>query len=196
MYVQEGWTGLDNSKFFGTKYEMVRHYIKQMLIDGTIEYGMKLPSENELVKKFQVSRQTIRQAFGSLANEGFIYKQQGRGTFSNYRKNVKQKQVIAVITTYISEFVFPGIVAGIEEVLSDEGYMMLFANTNNSKEKEAAYLKSLMEHNVVGVIIEPSKSAQGNANQQIFNEMRKKGIKFVFLNAYYQEFRQFLFNNG
>jgi len=167
---------------------MVRHYIKQMLISGTIGFGTKLPSEHELVKKFEVSRQTIRQAFSDLANEGLIYKQQGKGTFSNYGKNARQKQIIAVITTYISEFVFPGIVSGIEDVLSDEGYMMLFANTNNSKEKEAEYLKNVMEHNVVGVIIEPSKSAQRNVNFQVFNEMRKKGTKFVFINAYYPDF--------
>ena len=174
--------------FFGTKYEMVRHHIKQMLIDGTIGYGMKLPSEHELMKKFQVSRQTIRQAFSELANEGLIYKQQGKGTFSSYRKNVRQKQVIAVITTYISEFVFPGIVSGIESVLSDEGYMMLFANTNNSKDKEGEYLKNMMEHNVVGVIIEPSRSSKGNTNIHLFNEMRNKGIRFVFLNACYSDF--------
>ncbi len=179
---------MDKNMFFGTKYEMVRQYIKQLLVDGTIEYGMKLPSEHELTKKFQVSRQTIRQAFSELANEGLIYKQQGKGTFSNYQKNVKQKQIIAVITTYISEFVFPGIVSGIEDVLSDEGYMMLFANTNNSKRKEAEYLKNVMEHNVVGIIIEPSRSAQGNANLDIFNTMRSRGTKFVFLNACYSDF--------
>ncbi len=188
MYVQERLIKLDNKIFSGTKKEMVRHYIKQILVDGTIGFGMRLPSENELVKKFQVSRQTIRQAFSDLANEGLIYKQQGKGTFSKYRKNARQKQVIAVITTYISEFVFPGIVSGIEDVLSDKGYMMLLANTNNSKEKEAEYLRNVMEHNVVGVIIEPSKSAQGNINLQIFNEMSKKGIKFVFINAYYSDF--------
>ncbi|MDC7227812.1 MAG: GntR family transcriptional regulator [Spirochaetales bacterium] len=167
---------------------MVRHHIKQMLLDGTIGFGMKLPSEHELMKKFEVSRQTIRQAFNDLANEGLIYKQQGKGTFSNYRKDMRHKQIIAVITTYMSGFVFPGILSGIENVLSSEGYMMLLANTNNSKEKEAEFLSNVMEHNVVGVIIEPSRSAQGNVNLQYLNDMRRKGIRFVFLNSSYSDF--------
>jgi GntR family transcriptional regulator len=40
-----------------------------------------LPSENELVKKFQVSRATVRQALALLEREGLIYKTKGKGTY-------------------------------------------------------------------------------------------------------------------
>ena len=170
------------------KYALVKNYIKHLLKENFICYGEKLPSEHELMEKFKVSRHTIRQAFGELTSEGHIYKEQGKGTFSNYRKDAKHKQIIAVLTTYIAGFVFPGIISGIEQALSDEGYMMLLSNTNNIKEREAQYLMSILEHNVVGLIMEPTKSARVNTNLQLLENIRGKGIKFVFLNACYDDF--------
>jgi len=170
------------------KYELVKDYIKHLLKDGLIAYGEKLPSEHELMEKFKVSRQTIRQAFGELASEGYVYKEQGKGTFSSYRKDAKRRQIIAVLTTYITGFVFPGIISGIEQTLSDEGYMMLLANTNNIKEREAQHLTSILEHNVAGIIMEPTQSARFNTNLKLLEDIREKGIKFVFVNASYDDF--------
>jgi len=167
---------------------LVKSYVKHLLKGNAISYGEKLPSEHELMEKFKVSRHTIRQAFGELTSEGYIFKEQGKGTFSNYRKDTKQKQIIAVLTTYIAGFVFPGIISGIEQTLSDEGYMMLLSNTNNIKEREAQVLTSILEHNVAGLIMEPTKSARPNSNLKLLEDIRGKGIKFVFLNACYDDF--------
>ncbi|MBN1775344.1 MAG: GntR family transcriptional regulator [Clostridiales bacterium] len=170
------------------KGEMVKRYVRHLLKDDIITYGEKLPSEHDLMEKFQVSRQTVRQAFGELTVEGLIYKEQGKGTFSNYRKGAKGSQIVAVVTTYLSGFVFPGIISGIEQILSDEGYMMLLSNTNNIKEREAQYLKSVLEHNVVGMIIEPTSSSGPNINNRLLSVIREKGIKTVFINACYDDF--------
>jgi GntR family transcriptional regulator, arabinose operon transcriptional repressor len=170
------------------KYEMIRNYIKHLLIEGSIKLGEKLPSEYELMEKFHVSRHTIRKAFGELQSCGYICKKQGKGTFSNYRHGEKPKQIIAVLSTFISSFVFPSIISGIEQVLSDEGYMMLLSNTNNEKEKEAQFLTNILEHNVAGMIVEPSKSAAGNVNQKLWDEVRRRKIITVFINAVYQGF--------
>lgn len=171
-----------------TKGEMVKRYVRHLLRDDIISYGSKIPSEHELMDKFQVSRQTVRQAFGALEAEGLIYKEQGKGTFSNYDKGAGQNRIVAVVTTYLSGFVFPGIMSGIEQVLSDEGYMMLLSNTNNIKEREARYLRSVLEHNVVGIIIEPTASSQANSNLKLLRGIEEKGIKTVFINALYDDF--------
>lgn len=168
------------------KYELVKNYVKHLLTDDIIAYGGKLPSEHDLMEKFQVSRQTVRQAFGDLTSEGLIYKEQGRGTFRSSKKETRN-QIVAVVTTYLSGFVFPGIISGIEQVLSDEGYMMLLSNTNNIKEREARYLRSVMGHGVSGIIIEPTASARPNTNTQLLSDIRDKGIPTVFINACYDD---------
>jgi GntR family transcriptional regulator len=43
--------------------------------------GDMIPPESELIECYQVSRTTVRQVLDILANEGLIYRQQGRGTF-------------------------------------------------------------------------------------------------------------------
>jgi GntR family transcriptional regulator of arabinose operon len=56
------------------------------------------------------------------------------------------------------------------------------------KEREAQYLTSILEHNVVGIIIEPTKSARQNINIKLLEDIRDRGIKTVFINAPYDDF--------
>jgi len=170
------------------KYEVVKNYLKHLMKENELLFGEKLPSEHELMEKFKISRHTVRQALGDLSAEGLIYKMQGRGTFSNFKNGNKNKQMVAVLTTYMSAYVFPGILSGIESVLSEEGYIMLLSSTNNSKKREAELLTTILKHDVVGLIIEPTRSAFENDNIALLEEVRKRGIKTVFINACYDNF--------
>ncbi|MDR1167482.1 MAG: GntR family transcriptional regulator [Heliobacteriaceae bacterium] len=63
-------------------YEKTQNQIKQMIAQN-YEIGSKLPSIAELSKQFDLSPNTIRKAFGSLASEGCLAFSRGRygGTF-------------------------------------------------------------------------------------------------------------------
>lgn len=50
----------------------------------------KLPTEMDLVEKYQISRATVRQALNDIENEGYIYRKQGKGTFVKPHK-IEQK---------------------------------------------------------------------------------------------------------
>jgi len=53
-------------------------------IRGRITEGLwveKIPSEPDLVKLFEASRETVRKALGMLEAEGLIYRMHGKGTF-------------------------------------------------------------------------------------------------------------------
>jgi GntR family transcriptional repressor for pyruvate dehydrogenase complex len=62
-------------------YEQVVEQIKEMIIRGVYHRGDMLPSENELVKMTAVSRITIREALGILAEVGIIETKKGKGSF-------------------------------------------------------------------------------------------------------------------
>lgn len=56
--------------------------IAEALRRGLRGEGERLPSEHRLCAEFKVSRPTIRQALDVLVQEGLLYRQAGRGTFS------------------------------------------------------------------------------------------------------------------
>lgn len=47
----------------------------------------KLPSEPELIKKYGVTRYTLRNALSSLVAQGIVYQAQGKGTFIRKRRH-------------------------------------------------------------------------------------------------------------
>lgn len=62
-------------------YEQVIEQVKNMIIDGTLKKGDKLPSERELVEHLQVSRTSIREALRALQIIGLVECRQGEGNF-------------------------------------------------------------------------------------------------------------------
>lgn len=60
-------------------FEEVSSQIKQLVFKGILLPGDKLPSEKDLAGKFNVSRQTIREALRILELSGFITVQKGFG---------------------------------------------------------------------------------------------------------------------
>ncbi|COK91743.1 GntR family transcriptional regulator [Streptococcus pneumoniae] len=50
-------------------YYQIQEWVKQLIEDGEWKPGDKIPSENELCDKFEVSRMTIRQAINNLVEQ-------------------------------------------------------------------------------------------------------------------------------
>lgn len=64
-----------------TKYEMVVNILEKEMIEGKYDSTKKLPTEEELIKRLNVSKNTIRKAIEILVNKGYIYRVQGSGIF-------------------------------------------------------------------------------------------------------------------
>lgn len=63
------------------RHTQISEWLRQQIENGTFEADEKLPSENELCRKFDVSRVTVRKALQTLESEGLIYRSQGLGSF-------------------------------------------------------------------------------------------------------------------
>ncbi len=61
------------------------HQLSSILIEqignGTFQQGNRLPTENELSKRYGLNRHTVRRAMERLEDEGLIYKIRGKGVF-------------------------------------------------------------------------------------------------------------------
>lgn len=172
------------------KYMILKQEILSWLQSGKLKPNDQMPTENEIAEQFQMSRQTVRQTFGVLEQEGWIYRVQGRGTFvSNPQSARKQQdvQTIGIITTYISDYIFPHIVRGAEAALRSKGYRMLLSSTDNDKDKERESLQMMMSQPLSGLIIEPTKSAEGNPNLSYYLTLNYHNIPFLMINESYPE---------
>jgi GntR family transcriptional regulator len=69
-------------------YYQIKQTIKNWIINREFSLGEKIPSENELAEKFNVSRLTIRQAISQLIQEGFLQSRRGEGTFVTENENL------------------------------------------------------------------------------------------------------------
>ncbi|GAB4475267.1 MAG: transcriptional regulator NagR [Anaerolineae bacterium] len=62
-------------------YYQLSELLRSQIMSGELAPGDMLPTENELIKRYHLSRATVRQALDLLVQDGLIYRQRGRGTF-------------------------------------------------------------------------------------------------------------------
>jgi GntR family transcriptional regulator of arabinose operon len=177
-----------------SKYSTIADKLKEEMELGKYDGTGKLPTEYELASSFDVSRQTIRQAISSLKAEGLVYQVQGSGTYVSKTQPSAKKGVesafknIFVICTYISEYIFPSIIRGIEATLNGTGYRINIAATGNKVDLERKILADVIKlRECDGIIVEGSKTGFPNPNIALYEEIEKLGIPIVFLHCSYPE---------
>ncbi|ACM61300.1 GntR family transcriptional regulator of arabinose operon [Caldicellulosiruptor bescii] len=184
LYIQ------DDGKMSKTKYELIKDFIIEGINSGKFKEGEKIYSENMLARKFKVSRHTVRRAIMELEFEGLLVSLKGRGTFVA-KKSADSSKCIAVLTTFISDYIFPLIIRGIEKVIAHEGYGLLLFSTDNSYEFERYHLESIINNpNIDAVIIEPTKSALPSKNLELYKKLIQKDIPVIFINTILEEVAQ------
>lgn len=67
-------------------YYRIKEILEEEIASGTWKVGEKLPSESELMARFDVSRATVRQAVLQLVQAGVLVRRQGAGTFVAEKK--------------------------------------------------------------------------------------------------------------
>lgn len=62
-------------------YYKLKESIREKILKGEYPPGSKIPSEQELIQEYNVSRMTVIRAVNDLVQEGLLYRKQGKGTF-------------------------------------------------------------------------------------------------------------------
>jgi GntR family transcriptional regulator of arabinose operon len=182
-----GSTSLGKGGYMLPKYMVLVNWIRDRIKSQELKYGEKLSSEKELGQMFSVSRQTVRQAINVLVQEGLLESRQGSGTYVTRKIATAHtpQMVIGVISTYVNDYIFSGILRGVENVLTENGYSMQLAFTHNHIESEKKALTNMMSHGVDGLIVEPAKSGLPSPNMDLYNEALHEGLPLLFFNTYY-----------
>jgi GntR family transcriptional regulator of arabinose operon len=166
-----------------TKHELIEKYYISLIEEDKVSAGEQLPSENEIAELFNVSRHTVRQALTYLVQEGWIYKERGKGSFYSKKKSNEEIKNVAVLTTYISDYIFPKIISGIEEELRRKGYNLLLFNSNNNIQNERECFENIINQKIAGLIVEPAQSTINNLHHEGIKKLEKNDIKYIAINA-------------
>ncbi|MEA3311011.1 MAG: GntR family transcriptional regulator [candidate division WOR-3 bacterium] len=62
-------------------YYQLKQIFRSWIVSGKFDSDGRFPSESQLQKQYNVSRMTVRRALSELVNEGFLVREQGRGSF-------------------------------------------------------------------------------------------------------------------
>ncbi len=166
------------------KYLHIANTLRQDIQSGLLPPESKLDTEDILMEQYQAGRNTIRHAVALLEEEGLLVRRQGSGTY--IRRPLREKTMtIGVMATYLSEYVFPMMIQGIEEETARLGYRFLLRSTGNRIDEEKTLLQQFIEHPVDGLIIQASKSAFPNPNLEFYQQLFSLQIPVVFLCNYY-----------
>lgn len=103
-------------------YYQIREVLMKELAQGKFPLGSSLPSESELMARFQVSRTTVRKALDDLVVAGLIHRAQGQGTFV---RGQHIEQELTALTGFVEDMLELGYrpsarVVRIEPKLADE----------------------------------------------------------------------------
>ncbi len=172
-----------------TKYQAVADALRAHIQAGKYAGAAVLPSEFAIAQEYQVSRQTVRQALSLLARDGLIETKRGSG--SHILRASPGGAVchyhIAVIVTYISNYVFPSILREIEGILSGQECTSSIFATQNRVSNERKILMRLLEQPVDGILVEATKSALPNPNLDLYRQLMGGSTPLVFIHGYYPD---------
>ena len=168
------------------KYLQVADTLRQEIAEGVFRDGQTLMTEEELRMRFDVSRQTIRQAISLLEADGLVDRRRGSGTYVRHGPRRRQGIIhVGVITTFITDYIFPSIAQGIESVLNENGAVLSLNAMYNDVKTERDILERMLEEPVDGLIMEGCRTAKETPNKDVLAKFAQRNIPVLFVNGYY-----------
>ena len=110
------------------KYEKLSSWLKEKIESGEFPADSRIPTELELSRQFNISRDTVRTGISQLETEGLLVRRKGSGTYVNkpapapFLPQKTASKTIAVIVNETDNYIFPAIINGINQKLMDHGY--------------------------------------------------------------------------
>lgn len=157
--------------------------LKERIRSGIWPEGTALPSEKELCNEFDVARGTIRQALQTLENEGFLLREQGRGTFvhlAEFNHDAMRSRRLAFVVPYLRDSSIPTILVGFQQIAEEAGFSVIFNHVNNDQMQQERVILKLIDEHVAGVALYPVNSE----NISLVERLNNTGFPIVLIDRY------------
>ncbi|MDQ0720082.1 GntR family transcriptional regulator of arabinose operon [Paenibacillus sp. W4I10] len=177
-------------------YQQIQDYIRKFIASENMKPGDRIPTEKELMDRFNVSKITVVNALTGLANEKLIARVPGKGSFVAEGTDAadtafsespavnggrSSTRMIGVIMPTIHDYFAIRLIEGIEQSLNQEGYRSMIMLTHGNIEKEKDAIRELKALGAEGLLIFPVD--EGNYNEEILG-MKLSGFPFLLIDRY------------
>lgn len=169
----------------GMKYQLLADRLREDLARNGGQAGYRLPTEQELAQQYRLSRQTVRHALALLEEEGLIQRRQGSGSYATGLLPGETPRQIAVVTSFLDDYIFPAILHDASDAFSRQGYSTAVYATENRVGTERQILLGLLEKPVGGLLVEGSKTALPTPNMDLYQRLLQSGTPVIFLHGAY-----------
>ena len=170
------------------KHQQVFEALKQEILAGKYDARRRLPSEAQLVRRFDISRPTVSRALRDLKAAGFLDRRPGSGTFLSPSARPTSGYFGMIIPGHGTTEILTPICAEIARRSQQAGYTLLWgdssANDLETRAKQALDLcAQYVRQEVAGVFLEPLELIPGREaiNQEIIRTLSASRIPVVLL---------------
>ena len=122
---------------------------------------------------------------GLLEEEGLIRRRQGSGSYATGLLPGSPPRQIAVVTSFLDDYIFPAILHDASDVFSRQGYSTTVYATENQVSMERGILLRLLEEPMGGLLVEGTKTALPTPNEDLYRRLCQAGTPIVFLHGAY-----------
>jgi len=169
------------------KYYKLKKLLLENIQNNVYPPNSRLPSEEELMRKYNITRGTIDRAIHELIREGVIYTIQGKGRFVLPKKQVLEQtnkpfqinnnRIVFIMVSILDEFYGP-ILKGVMDVLQPEGYNLEIVNSEGKYMNETKLLSKYLKEPISGLIFIPSFSE--NNYKHLF-QLQNRGVTIILI---------------
>ena len=180
----------------GKKAEEVYRWLMAYIDENKFSGNLKLPSENALCRRLDMSRETVRAALDRMAQEGLVRRVKGSGTYINKEIALSRELdtgsaplKIGLILQGQDTNANSGLMEGIKSVLPADKVDLRVFFTDNKFSNERSCLQTVVHQNFHGFIIDGVKASLLNPNLDCYREIYRRHIPVIFYNNYYKNLR-------
>jgi GntR family transcriptional regulator, arabinose operon transcriptional repressor len=169
------------------KYRVILDGLRERILSGECAQGSRLPSENDLVRRFGVSRMTVVKAIKELQQEGYVERKVGSGTYVKARA-VEGGRLFGLLIPELGQTeIFEPICQGMSQFPLTGRHSLLWGNSfggTRPKEQIAEELcDQYIKQKVSGVFFAPLEltPAMDEVNRRITSALDRANIPVILL---------------
>lgn len=145
-----------------TKHQQLSEVLRRELVRGDLKPGDAMPSQNVLAEQHNVSVTTVREALSALAEQGFIERIQGKGTFVkqfDLHRPVARARQIGLVSAHLELPYHAEFTHWIESTIRDNNFSLVLNSWSHFSDDSRASIRRLLRE-MDGVIVGPIDDAK------------------------------------